>query len=141
MLTVVALDPQEGCDFVTALEARELYGNAHGYVSCDHCPVGAKHCSLVNPTGKMDCWKEIAKTVAVETNTVTVEANKEGNPYWERICKIADKQRAKGISTYGQGIESNPMDIVGRLEYLEEELIDALMYCEWIKDKLLKGDA
>lgn len=35
------------------------------------------------------------------------------NPYWERICKLSERQRAKG-----------------------EELIDALMYCEWIKDKL-----
>ena len=44
------------------------------------------------------------------------------------------------MKTYGQGLESNPMDIVGRLEYLQEELIDALMYCEWIKDKLMEGD-
>jgi hypothetical protein len=44
--------------------------------------------------------------------------------------------------TYGQGIENNPMGIVGRLTYLEEELVDALMYCEWIKDKLaeLEGE-
>lgn len=43
---------------------------------------------------------------------------------------------------YGQGIENNPMGIVGRLTYLEEELVDALMYCEWIKDKLaeLEGE-
>lgn len=62
------------------------------------------------------------------------------NPYWERISKLADKQRAKGMETYGQGLESNFMDIVGRLEYLQEELIDALMYCEWIKDKLKEGE-
>jgi len=58
------------------------------------------------------------------------------NPYWERICKLADKQRAKGIETYGQGIECNPAAIVERIDHLEEELIDGLMYCEWIKDKL-----
>lgn len=62
------------------------------------------------------------------------------NPYWERICKLAEKQRAKGMKTYGQGLESNPMGIVERLEYLEEELIDGLMYCEWIKDKLMEGE-
>ena len=33
-------------------------------------------------------------------------------------------------------LEANPADIVTRLNYLEEELIDALMYCEWIKEKL-----
>lgn len=62
------------------------------------------------------------------------EPKEDYNPYWERICAIADRQRAKGIQTYGQGIEKNPMDIVKRIEYLEEELIDALMYCEWIKE-------
>lgn len=62
------------------------------------------------------------------------------NPYWERICRIAEKQREKGMKTYGQGLESNPLDMVGRLEYLQEELIDALMYCEWIKDKLMEGE-
>lgn len=64
----------------------------------------------------------------------------EHNPYWERICAIAEKQRAKGVATYGQGLESNPKDIIERLEYLQEELVDALMYCEWIKDKLPKDD-
>lgn len=56
------------------------------------------------------------------------------NPYWKNICAIAEKQRAKGIETYGKGIEDNKADIITRIEYLQEELIDALMYCEWIKD-------
>ena len=56
------------------------------------------------------------------------------NPYWENIEAIADRQRQKGIDTYGQGLEENPADMVTRLTYLEEELIDALMYCEWIKE-------
>ena len=58
------------------------------------------------------------------------------NPYWERITAIANRQREKGIAEYGQGLECNPADVVTRLTYLEEELIDALMYCEWIKVKL-----
>ena len=58
------------------------------------------------------------------------------NPYWKRICKLADKQRAKGMETYGQGLESNPAAMLKRIEYLQEELVDALMYCEWIKDKI-----
>ena len=56
------------------------------------------------------------------------------NPYWERVSAIADRQREKGISTYGQGIEKNPADIIKRIDHLQEELVDALMYCEWIKD-------
>ena len=58
------------------------------------------------------------------------------NPYWQNIQDIADRQRQKGIDTYGQGLEENKADMVTRLTYLEEELIDALMYCEWIKEKL-----
>lgn len=63
------------------------------------------------------------------------------NPYWERITRLSDKQRAKGMETYGQGLESNPAALIERIEHLQEELIDGLMYCEWIKDKLteLKG--
>ena len=56
------------------------------------------------------------------------------NPYWERITATAERQRGKGIREYGQGLEANPADIVTRLNYLEEELIDALMYIEWAKD-------
>ena len=56
------------------------------------------------------------------------------NPYWQNIQDIADRQRRKGIDTYGQGLEENPADMVTRLTYLEEELIDALMYIEWAKD-------
>lgn len=65
-----------------------------------------------------------------------IKPQKEDNPYWQNITSIADKQRDKGIKTYGQGLECNTWDIAKRLRYLEEELIDALMYIEWIKDGL-----
>lgn len=65
----------------------------------------------------------------------------EQNPYWERICAIADKQRAKGVATYGQGLEDNPMKIIERLEYLEEELIDGLYYIEHVKEWLYEADS
>lgn len=61
------------------------------------------------------------------------------NPYWKNICAIAEKQRAKGIATYGKGIEMNNADAVTRIEYLQEELIDALMYCEWIKASIKRS--
>ena len=56
------------------------------------------------------------------------------NPYWERITALAEKQRKKGMSKYGQGLEANPADILARINHLQEELIDGLMYCEWIKE-------
>ena len=68
-----------------------------------------------------------------------IDEKKSNNPYWENICKMAEKQRAKGIDTYGQGLEENPADLIQRIEHLQEELIDGLMYCQWIKDKLMEG--
>lgn len=41
------------------------------------------------------------------------------NPYWKNICAMAEKQRAKGMATYGYGVEMNPADAVTRLEYLQ----------------------
>ena len=58
------------------------------------------------------------------------------NPYWDNITEIAEHQRKKGVAEYGQGLEYNAADAVTRIAYLEEELVDGLMYCEWIKDKL-----
>ena len=58
------------------------------------------------------------------------------NPYWERVCEIAEEQREKGLSKYGFGLEDNKSDMAARIRHLEEELIDGLMYCEWIKEKL-----
>ena len=60
------------------------------------------------------------------------------NPYWDRICDLANKQRSKGLATYGQGLEDNPLTIEERLTYLQEELIDGLMYIEHIKAKLVE---
>ena len=65
-----------------------------------------------------------------------MKSNTADNPYWANIEAIAARQRQKGIDTYGQGLEANQADIMTRLTYLEEELVDALMYCEWIKEKL-----
>ena len=62
------------------------------------------------------------------------------NPFWNRICEIAEKQRKKGLETYGQGLESNLLPVLERLEYIEEELIDALMYIEWLKSGLVRGE-
>ena len=66
---------------------------------------------------------------------------KDSNPFWDNICAIAEKQRKKGFDTYGQGIENNLLPVLERLEYIEEELIDALMYIEWLKSGLARGEA
>lgn len=62
--------------------------------------------------------------------------------YWDNICKIAEKQRQKGLDTYGQGLEDNEaLSPVERIEYLEEELVDALMYLEHLKAGIEHGTA
>lgn len=57
--------------------------------------------------------------------------------YWDNITDMYNKQRQKGVSTYGQTLEENTdLTDIDRIEYLEEELIDALMYIEHLKEKL-----
>lgn len=60
------------------------------------------------------------------------------NPYWDRITAVANKQRDKGIAEYGRGIEDDTADINVRLNRIEEELIDALMYIEHLRDGINK---
>lgn len=96
---------------------------------CVNCPLF----EVVRRSGK-PCYGEganIGRNYAILFGDV-----EDQNPYWERICKLSDKQRAKGMETYGQGLESNPAAMLKRIEHLQEELVDALMYCEWIKDKM-----
>lgn len=61
--------------------------------------------------------------------------------YWENICEIQKRQTEKGIRSYGQRLEENQaMTMIDRLEYLEEELVDGLMYIEHIKSLLKSED-
>ena len=78
--------------------------------------------------------RQPCKTCIKMKNSPYWEPDYDGNPYWQQICAIADKQREKGMSKYGQGLEANPADILARINHLQEELIDGLMYCEWIKE-------
>jgi hypothetical protein len=69
------------------------------------------------------------------TDEITSTDNLEKKSYWANICKMQKKQTEKGLKKYGQILEENTdMTILERLEYLEEELIDGLMYLEHIKE-------
>lgn len=62
--------------------------------------------------------------------------------YWGEICKIQARQTEKGVKKYGQRLEDNEdLGVIERLEYLEEELIDGLMYIEHIKAAFRKEGA
>ena len=54
--------------------------------------------------------------------------------YVKSIINLLQRQREKGIAKYGQILEENTtLSRVQRVEHIEEELIDALMYAEHIK--------
>lgn len=94
---------------------------------CDNIDCG-EECPFYDGTGGSMVESEVAALVKGAEN-----------PYWERICKLSERQREKGMKTYGKGLEDNPLSIVERITYLEEELIDALMYMEHIKAYLEDG--
>ena len=62
------------------------------------------------------------------------------NTYWKRISEKAEGQREKGLKEYGRGIENDTAGIETRLDRIEEELIDALMYIEHLRDWLKRVD-
>lgn len=59
---------------------------------------------------------------------------KDNNYLWDRVNKIARDQRIKGLKEYGHGLEADNADLNTRLIRIEEELIDALMYIEHLKE-------
>ena len=84
--------------------------------------------------------EDIAKTT--NTSARTVRRVRDGyfkkprgfNPLWDAVNEKAKKQRAKGMLEYGKGLEDDNADINTRLDRIEEELIDALMYIEHLRE-------
>ena len=71
-----------------------------------------------------------------KTRETFLPAEDEEGLYWKRVCRIQKSQAEKGLKKYGQRLEDNDsLSEIERLEYLEEELIDGLMYIEHIKEK------
>lgn len=102
--------------------------------------IDGKHCPWFSRSPKKDL--DLAVTLIShcvdEQNEPHVENDSVKNPYWDRITVIANRQRSKGISEYGRGIEDDTVDINVRLDRIEEELIDALMYLEHLRDGISK---
>ena len=121
--------PTEKGKTMTALEYMEKQAEKHLKNLVREQMRGVPDAMLIDIGMKISYYN-----AAAETLRKVGDVN--ANPYWKNVCAIAEKQRAKGIETYGQGIEMNPADVITRIEYLQEELIDALMYCEWIKDSM-----
>jgi NTP pyrophosphatase (non-canonical NTP hydrolase) len=64
--------------------------------------------------------------------------------YWEKIAELNKRQEEKGQGKYGVALEANTtLSREQRIEHLQEELIDALKYCEHLKvidDSLTAND-
>ena len=108
-------------------DARDITGER-----CDGCPL----CDFT----ERGCFEEIAEDWIIDRNyrVLFSDSDSEDRPdYWREICKIQARQTEKGLAKYGQRLEDNEnLGIIERLEYLEEELIDGLMYIEHIKAAL-----
>lgn len=70
----------------------------------------------------------------LDYNYVTVV--KRDSEYWDNITKMYKAQRAKGQTKYGKTLEENTARIEDRIAYLQEEMVDGLMYCEWVKEAI-----
>jgi NTP pyrophosphatase (non-canonical NTP hydrolase) len=65
--------------------------------------------------------------------------------YRDNIIAMIDRQREKGLGKYGEVLEDNTtLTVDQRLEHIQEELVDALMYVEHLRaavlDKLTAND-
>ena len=84
-------------------------------------------------------WLQTLEASKLAVEALRAAQARESNPYWASICEMADRQREKGMRTYGKGLEDNPLSFVERLNYLAEELVDSLMYIEHIKAGLAEA--
>ena len=80
-----------------------------------------------------DCVNDKYKEINCSHNKMTVNQS----VYRENIINKIDKQIQKGIDKYGTTLEQNDwFKAIDRITYLQEELIDALVYSEHIIARL-----
>ena len=119
----------------------EFCGTRSSFEGCDGCPLSNESEKWSIPTS-LGCpaffyspENELDKAMKI-AGLVPGKAK-----YWSRVCEMQKRQTEKGLNKYGQVLEDNTnMTIRERLEYLEEELIDGLMYLEHIKELLTKNE-
>lgn len=52
---------------------------------------------------------------------------------------VTEKFRSRaalGLAKYGQHLGDNPAELLERIDHLQQELMDAVAYCEWIMQRL-----
>lgn len=117
---------------IEALE--EICENANGCVNCviEKVSPHGQYCVSHQFEDMKDADLEILAKIAGVN--VSGEDPEPRSDYWGEVCRIQKRQTEKGLEKYGQRLEDNvSLSPIERLEYLEEELIDGLMYIEHIK--------
>lgn len=102
-----------------------------------HCYISMYERNKRKP--KIETLEKLAEVIGCDVSDLIPYKGKaavSSNPYWERIEAISARQRAKGMKTYGQGIEANPKALHKRIDMALEELIDLAMYLCWVDDKI-----
>lgn len=104
--------------------------------SCETCPIHKSHYgSAYCVNHKFERMSDVDLILYAEVVDLKDPDDPiKNNLYWERITEKANSQRSKGIKEYGRGIEDDTAPIDVRLDRIEEELIDALMYLEHLRD-------
>ena len=97
-------------------------------------------CERLDSSDQADFLRLLIKTVIDKVKAFPEEENVHadtGNRYIDNVNMLMKRQEAKGLATYGQLLQDNKeMSVIDRIEYLEEELVDALMYMEHLKESI-----
>lgn len=64
------------------------------------------------------------------------ELNK--NQILRNVQKMLEEQTRKGLEKYGTTVNPADYDFIGWLEHLQQEMIDAIVYCETLKWKYVQ---
>lgn len=119
-------------------DMRDALNDYCGRTGCKNCVLpnnswsNPESCGALNiaEAGEVEAIKALEMIGYKEESRIDAPSN----PYWDRITAVANRQRSKGIREYGKGVEDDTADINVRLDRIEEELIDALMYLEHLRD-------
>ena len=111
------------------------YCNLHEYCRDGCLFYDGSNCKVMSIYSLNDF--ELNKALEIIDDKEVIENDKKStNPYWDRITALATKQRETGIREYGRGLEDDTAEIDVRLNRISEELIDALMYIEHLRDSI-----
>ena len=113
------------------MRTSEAIGNSCYYCSQNIC---GPECAYYGEA-PAECRKFLLRDASDVIKSLLGRENESAvNTYWGNICALNARQEEKGLKKYGESLEDNTtLTTEQRIEHLEEELIDALKYCEHLK--------